>query len=131
MKKWMHRIDMKKFMRLKVIVWLLLHTSLGIAQQTDSIWAASDTLRAVVKAYETNRPAINIPAAISIIGQEDIHRFTNNSLVSVMNMQPGVRMEERSPGSYRLSMRGSSLRSPFGIRNVKVYLNDIPFTDPG
>jgi iron complex outermembrane recepter protein len=40
-------------------------------------------------------------------------------------------MEERSPGSYRLNMRGSSLRSPFGVRNVKVYWNDIPVTDPG
>src|SRR5690606_2700656 len=36
-----------------------------------------------------------------------------------------------SPGSYRLSIRGSSMRSPFGIRNVKVYWNDLPFTDPG
>lgn len=40
-------------------------------------------------------------------------------------------MEERSPGSYRLSFRGSTLRSPFGVRNVKVYLDGIPFTDPG
>ena len=40
-------------------------------------------------------------------------------------------MEERSPGSYRFNLRGSSLRSPFGVRNVKVYFNDIPITDPG
>jgi iron complex outermembrane receptor protein len=40
-------------------------------------------------------------------------------------------MEERSPGSYRFNIRGSSLRSPFGVRNVKVYFNDIPITDPG
>ncbi len=40
-------------------------------------------------------------------------------------------MEERSPGSYRLSIRGSLLRSPFGIRNIKTYWNDIPLTDAG
>jgi iron complex outermembrane receptor protein len=40
-------------------------------------------------------------------------------------------MEERSPGSYRLNIRGSSLRSPFGVRNVKTYYDDIPYTDPG
>ena len=40
-------------------------------------------------------------------------------------------MEERSPGSFRLAIRGSSLRSPFGVRNVKVYWNGIPFTDAG
>ena len=40
-------------------------------------------------------------------------------------------MEERSPSSYRLSIRGSLLRSPFGVRNIKVYWNDIPLTDGG
>jgi len=40
-------------------------------------------------------------------------------------------MEERSPGSYRLSIRGSLLRSPFGIRNVKVYMDEFPLTDAG
>src|SRR5690606_15567373 len=40
-------------------------------------------------------------------------------------------MEERSPGSYRLSVRGSLLRSPFGVRNIKVYYDEIPLTDAG
>jgi iron complex outermembrane receptor protein len=38
-------------------------------------------------------------------------------------------MEERATASYRLSIRGSSLRSPYGIRNVKVYLGEIPLTE--
>lgn len=40
-------------------------------------------------------------------------------------------MEERSPGSYRFAIRGSSIRSPFGVRNVKVYWNNLPLTDAG
>ena len=40
-------------------------------------------------------------------------------------------MEERSPGSYRFSIRGSLLRSPFGVRNVKFYWNGLPITDGG
>jgi iron complex outermembrane receptor protein len=40
-------------------------------------------------------------------------------------------MEERSPGSYRFSIRGSLLRSPFGVRNIKFYLDDFPLTDAG
>lgn len=119
------------FTGLKVMVCLLMATTRVAAQQTDSVYTSPDTLSAMVRAYETNRPVTKIPAAISIINEAQLQRFTNTSLVSVMNMQPGVRMEERSPGSYRINMRGSSLRSPFGIRNVKVYLNDIPFTDPG
>jgi iron complex outermembrane receptor protein len=40
-------------------------------------------------------------------------------------------MEERSPGSYRFSIRGSTLRSPFGVRDVKFYWNGLPLTDGG
>ncbi|MFX8039941.1 Plug domain-containing protein, partial [Acinetobacter baumannii] len=28
-------------------------------------------------------------------------------------------------------IRGSSLRSPFGVRNVKVYIDEMPLTDGG
>jgi iron complex outermembrane receptor protein len=56
---------------------------------------------------------------------------SKTSMVNGLNTVAGVRMEERSPGSYRINIRGSSLRSPFGVRNIKVYWNDIPVTDPG
>ncbi|MFM7193280.1 MAG: TonB-dependent receptor plug domain-containing protein, partial [Bacteroidota bacterium] len=94
-----------------------------------------DTVRLLeevqVSAYAHGRPLAEIPAAVSVIGKTDFNRFSNTSLLPLLNNQPGIRMEERSPGSYRLSIRGSSLRSPFGVRNVKVYWNGIPFTDPG
>jgi iron complex outermembrane receptor protein len=84
-----------------------------------------------IEAYEYDRPLREIPAAIGFVGEKDFERFNNNSLLPAINTVPGVRVEERSPGSYRLSIRGSTLRSPFGIRNVKVYWNGMPFTDPG
>ncbi|MEL7162959.1 MAG: TonB-dependent receptor, partial [Bacteroidota bacterium] len=31
----------------------------------------------------------------------------------------------------RISVRGSTLRAPFGVRNIKVYWNGIPLTEPG
>lgn len=69
------------------------------------------------------------PAAVAIVGQKDFQSFSAASALPALNRIPGIRMEERSPGSYRLSVRGSLLRSPFGIRNIKVYWNQIPFTD--
>lgn len=85
----------------------------------------------IVSAYGNNNKLIDVPAAISIITPRDLNRYNNTSILSALNAKPGVRMEERSPGSYRISIRGSSLRAPFGVRNVKVYYNEIPFTDPG
>ena len=96
-------------------------------EQTDS----SQTLgEIVIKAYEQNRKLIDVAAPIGLTGQAQLKRFGNTSILPAVNIIPGVRMEERSPGSYRLNVRGSSLRSPFGVRDVKIYLNEIPLTDP-
>ena len=85
----------------------------------------------IIKAFEQNRKLKDVPAAVNYIGKNTLEHFSNSSVVSAINSTPGVRMEERSPGSYRMNIRGSSLRSPFGVRNVKIYYNDIPYTDPG
>jgi len=85
----------------------------------------------VVKAYEQNRKLSEVGAPVNIVSKAALNRFGNISILPALNMSPGVRMEERSPGSYRLNIRGSSLRSPFGVRDVKIYWNEIPLTDPG
>lgn len=85
----------------------------------------------IINAYGNNRKLIEVPAAISLVTNRDLSRYDNTSMVEALNVKPGVRMDERSPGSYRMNIRGSSLRSPFGVRNVKIYYNGIPFTDPG
>lgn len=85
----------------------------------------------VVKGYEQNRRLNETAGAVGVINRQQLEKYGNVSVLPAINAVPGVRMEERSPGSYRLNIRGSSLRSPFGVRNVKVYLNGIPFSDPG
>ncbi|HEY1024349.1 MAG TPA: TonB-dependent receptor [Sphingobacteriaceae bacterium] len=85
----------------------------------------------VVKAYFSEQPLLRSPVSATIITASDLVDHSAQSLVSALNTAPGLRMEERSPGSYRLSIRGSLLRSPFGIRNVKMYIDEIPLTDAG
>src|SRR5678815_4218868 len=83
---------------------------------------SSQTLGEVtVKAYEQNQSLRKVPAAINKINKGNLERFSNTNILPALNSTPGVRMEERSPGSYRMNIRGSTLRSPFGVRNVKVY----------
>ncbi|RPE12055.1 TonB-dependent receptor [Chitinophaga lutea] len=97
-------------------------------------YAQDDTTRlseVTVQGYGQQRVLTEVPAAINYTGRRDMLRFAPTSILPAVNSMPGVRMEERSPGSYRLNIRGSSLRSPFGVRNVKMYYNGIPFTDPG
>lgn len=120
----------------KLVFLLTFHLSLfTIANaQTDSTKKFSDTsiLEPVtVTAFGGAKNWTDAPAAIALINKNSLQRFDNKTLVPVFNTIAGVRMEERSPGSYRLSIRGSLLRSPFGVRNVKIYWNDIPLTDAG
>jgi len=83
----------------------------------------------VVNSFEKNSHARNIAAAVTILNKTSLERYENGSFVAAINTVTGVKMDERSPGSYRLSIRGNLLRSTFGVRNVKVYWNGIPFTD--
>jgi iron complex outermembrane receptor protein len=106
----------------------LICTVPAFAQQEDSVKVLQEI---TIRAYEADRPLLQVPASVGLVLKEDLERFNNTSLVSAANTLPGVRMEERSPGSYRFSIRGSSLRAPFGVRNVKVYWNDLPLTDAG
>lgn len=85
----------------------------------------------LIQAYATQRPILEVPASIGYLTTENLQRFSNTSILPAVNTIPGVRMEERSPGSYRFSIRGSLLRSPFGVRNVKAYWNGLPLTDGG
>ncbi len=84
-----------------------------------------------IEAFRYDRGLLEIPVSADLIGEDKLSRFNNASLLPAVNLVSGVRMEERSPGSYRLSIRGSLMRSPFGVRNVKVYWKGLPLTDGG
>ncbi len=97
--------------------------------------AQTDTLKTVgldmitVNAYGSRKTILESTASVGVLTPAGLSRFAPSTWSNAVNTLPGVRMEERSPGSYRFSVRGSMMRSPFGIRNVKFYWNGIPFTD--
>ena len=112
---------------------LLTLPALPLAAQTTP--SPADTTQALalptatVVGYGQQLPLRRTAAGIGIIDQAIIQRFNENSLASAVNTLPGVRLEERATASYRISVRGSTLRSPFGVRNVKLYYFDIPYTE--
>lgn len=111
------------------VFFILFNLSQIFAQQQPD---SSKTLEeVVVRAFGQERNISKLPAAVEFVSRQELARFSNTNILPALNSHPGIKMEERSPGSYRLNIRGSSLRSPFGVRNVKIYFNDIPYTDPG
>lgn len=101
--------------------------------KSDSIKTDSSKVlnQVTVRGYLREQPVLSIPASIGVVSQAQLELHPDNSFISILNTIAGVRAEERSPGSYRLSIRGSLLRSPFGVRDVKVYIDEIPLTDAG
>lgn len=97
------------------------------AQQNDTLQLHEVS----ITGFFRTQPLLRSPASVALLDTTQLSQHHGQSLLPGMNTVPGVRMEERSPGSYRLSIRGSLLRSPFGIRNVKIYVNRFPFTDAG
>lgn len=97
------------------------------------VFSQKDSIRVLdevkVTLFEQKRSVLNTPDAF--VRSTDLQRFSSTQFVSALSSLSGIRMEERSPGSYRIAIRGSSLRAPFGVRNTKVYWNQIPFTDAG
>jgi iron complex outermembrane receptor protein len=110
-------------------ICFLLSSNVGFAQQKSVADSTSVLPEVVVHGYLSARKIGAVPASIAVLTSAQIALHPNNSLVSAVNTLPGVRMEERTPGSYRLSLRGSTFRSPFGVRNVKIYMDEFPLTD--
>lgn len=101
------------------------------SKKSDSVFIGNTLSEVVVNAYEQNKKSADQPAAVFYLSPHALNRFDHTDIVAAVNTIPGVRMQQRSPQSYRLDIRGSALRSPFGVRNVKIYYNGIPLTDPG
>src|SRR5256714_7696242 len=106
-------------------------TTVSCFSQSEKNDSSKNLSEIVVKAYEQNKQLKQVSTAINYISQSQLQRFNNTNILPALNSTAGVRMEERSPGSYRMNIRGSTLRSPFGVRNVKIYWDEVPFTDAG
>lgn len=118
MKKWLFSFLLSPY----------LLSSLEAYSQTDTL-KINQLEEVTVNAFGSKRNILETTASVGIIGPSVLERFAASTFTNAVNTVPGVRMEERSPGSHRFSVRGSLLRSPFGVRNVKFYWNGIPFTD--
>lgn len=69
------------------------------------------------------------PGSVALLNTDDIQRGNGMSLQSALNTVPGVRMDQSTLSDSRISIRGNGVRSPWGSRAVKVYINDIPVTE--
>lgn len=114
----------------KTVLSILLSAPFVILAQTEK--DSTVNLQPVdIKVHFSKQSLLSTSSATHTLSAANIQQQLPTTLLTAMNTVAGIRMEERSPGSYRLAMRGSLLRSPFGIRNTKIYIDEFPLTDAG
>lgn len=96
------------------------------SQKRDTVTLISEIK---IDAYRKPAPFMQSAKSVSVVSEELLSLNTPERMLESVNQVAGARMEERSPASYRISLRGSTLRSPFGVRNIKVYLDDFIVSD--
>ncbi|NVO84138.1 TonB-dependent receptor family protein [Hymenobacter terrestris] len=117
------------FYRFAAPLWLLPATAFAQTATLPDTARAVTLPEATVAGYGQRLPLRRTAAAVGVLDRTDFERFPDNALTQAVNTLPGVRLEERATASYRLSVRGSTLRSPSGVRNTKVYYQGLPFTE--
>ncbi|MGO1243284.1 MAG: TonB-dependent receptor plug domain-containing protein, partial [Sphingobacterium sp.] len=113
---------------------VLLLSTYTLTWLVSSAQLPSDTTRInpiTIDAYFGSQPLVGLTSSANVVSERDVSSQQTGSLLPALNSIPGLRLEERSPGSYRLALRGSMIRSPFGIRNTKIYVDEFPLTDAG
>lgn len=92
-------------------------------------YAESTLLKEVVIEHWPRKRDRRALAATGTLDSTLIAGFERGSLRGAAQWMPGVQWDERGHGgSARLSIRGSLLRSPYGVRGVKVYWGPFPLT---
>lgn len=87
----------------------------------------------VVTATRLETPLSHVPAAISVVGEDDIQLGRQQlALDESLSRVPGVFMQDRYnfAQDLRVSIRGFGARANFGIRGVKILVDGIPETLP-
>jgi len=86
---------------------------------------------AIVYGYLSPTTNASTPGSFGLIRRNMLIASDELSLQQAINTIPGVSMESRGyGGSQRIQIRGSFLRAPFAVRNVKLYMNGIPLSSP-
>lgn len=99
---------------------------LGLALTSLAQWDTVGVESAAVVALQRAAPVF---APVHRVDRMGLHGPGTVDLEVGLNQIPGVKMETRGAGgSRRIRMRGSSLRSPFGVRNVMTLLDGFVLT---
>ena len=126
----MRKITRRLYLACSLLSGTVVATPL-LAQPSNS--GSNDLDEIVVTATMIERTLNNVPAAVSVVGEDQI-QFARQQLAldEALDRVPGLFMQNRYnfAQDLRVSIRGFGARAQFGIRGVKVLVDGIPETLP-
>lgn len=76
-------------------------------------------------AYHTPGKLRSVAGAVSVVPLSAIQAADYN-IASSLSTSPGVFIQEATPGTMKLTLRGIGSRYPYGTKKIKMYFDDIP-----
>jgi iron complex outermembrane receptor protein len=99
-------------------------------EKTLTLKPSSPTLPEVeVRAYGADEQFLDTPGNLSVLTEQDLNRGDRINLAPVLNTVAGVRVDQAFMVDSRLSLRGVGLTANYGIRDIGIYVDNIPLNE--
>lgn len=82
-----------------------------------------------VTAYGEGKSIKETAGGIAVITGAQMRQGDGTSMQQALNSVPGVRMDHSHGEDSKIAIRGEGVRSPWGNRSIKIYVNEIPLTE--
>jgi iron complex outermembrane receptor protein len=84
-----------------------------------------------VSATRSDRPPEEVPASVTVVGDEVLRHTPMTNLEDALGGIPGALVQSRNRGyDTRLMIRGAGLKARYGVREIMVLQDGVPITDP-
>ena len=113
-------------MKTRLLILSLLTSSFAFA---DDVRQLSPT---VVTATRVETNSFDLPVSIDVVEKKDLEGQLNMTLSESLIRIPGITAQNRTQMAQdpQISTRGFGARSTFGVRGIRVYVDNIPLSTP-
>jgi iron complex outermembrane recepter protein len=78
-----------------------------------------------VTAYHNPEKLISVAGAVSVVGVDSL-QYPSYNIVTALSFTPGLIIQEATPGTMKLTLRGIGSRYPYGTKKIKMFFDGIP-----
>jgi|LakMenE18May11ns_1017448.scaffolds.fasta_scaffold9915593_1 iron complex outermembrane receptor protein len=113
-------------MKIRLLVLSLFVSSFAFAADIKSLAPT------VVTATRVETNSFDLPVSIDVVEKKDLEGQLNMTLSESLIRIPGITAQNRTQMAQdpQISTRGFGARSTFGVRGIRVYVDDIPLSTP-